>query len=354
MDKNTEQRWEWVDYAKGFGIILVVYGHLLSSAYHGGIQVPQHFFALSDSIVYSFHMPLFFFLAGLFAESSLQKRGTRAYVIDKFARLAYPYFVWSILQVSVEVIFSNQTQLGATVKDVLAVPYQPWGQFWFLYALFLMYMVHVVLSKFGRFSTLLMAALGLAFFFYPVMTSQFALPGFSVHFIFFVGGIWFRKHLENPVEWTSMPSVAIGLLLLFIASAFYVFEYAIEPVRLAGSLHPLYFLFLSTLGIAAFTVLSMYLARISKLQIFRILGKYSLPIYLVHMLAGVGLRMVLLNLFHIQNWIVHILAGVSFALLAPIVLQIAATRINFHYMFELRKRPANSPNRISGEKAIAE
>ncbi|HEX2995384.1 MAG TPA: acyltransferase family protein, partial [Anaerolineales bacterium] len=61
MPKNTETRADWVDYAKGIGIILVVYAHLLSSAYHAGLKIPQDFFAYSDSIVYSFHMPLFFF-----------------------------------------------------------------------------------------------------------------------------------------------------------------------------------------------------------------------------------------------------------------------------------------------------
>ena len=66
-----ENRIDWVDYAKGIGILLVVYGHLLSSVFHKGIQIPKHFFELSDSIVYSFHMPMFFFLSGLLVEKYL-------------------------------------------------------------------------------------------------------------------------------------------------------------------------------------------------------------------------------------------------------------------------------------------
>ena len=64
----SNARKDWVDYAKGIGIILVVYGHLLSSGYHAGLSIPKHFFELSDSIVYTFHMPLFFLLSGLFVE----------------------------------------------------------------------------------------------------------------------------------------------------------------------------------------------------------------------------------------------------------------------------------------------
>ncbi|MDB4201501.1 hypothetical protein N9763_00715 [Polaribacter sp.] len=42
---NT-QRIDWIDQAKGFGIILVVYGHNFPSI---------------EDYIYSFHMPLFFF-----------------------------------------------------------------------------------------------------------------------------------------------------------------------------------------------------------------------------------------------------------------------------------------------------
>jgi fucose 4-O-acetylase-like acetyltransferase len=334
MDDQPKDRTDWVDYAKGIGIILVVYAHLLSSAYHGGIQVPEHFFALSDSIVYSFHMPFFFFLSGLFVESSLQKRGARDYLIDKFARLAYPYFIWSILQVSVEAIFSSQTQMGATAKDVLAIPYQPWGQFWFLYALFLMHVAHVILSRSGRFSTGLMVLAGLGLFFFPVLSSRFALAGFTTHFLFFTGGIALRKFLDKSEAWMARPIFALASMACFFGAAYYVFEYLIEPARLSGNPNRLHFLFLSALGIAAGTALSMYLAGTKRFQVLQILGRYSLPIYLVHMLAGVGLRVILLSLFNLQNWIVHILAGVLFALLAPIALQILSTKVNFPYLFE--------------------
>lgn len=47
-------RIEWVDIAKGFGIILVVIGHMVK----GNGIVGQY--------IWAFHMPLFFFLSGMF------------------------------------------------------------------------------------------------------------------------------------------------------------------------------------------------------------------------------------------------------------------------------------------------
>ncbi len=44
-------RVKWLDMVKGFGIILVVYGHN---------------FPFLEKYIYTFHMPLFFLLAGIF------------------------------------------------------------------------------------------------------------------------------------------------------------------------------------------------------------------------------------------------------------------------------------------------
>jgi len=55
------------------------------------------------------------------------------------------------------------------------------------------------------------------------------------------------------------------------------------------------------------------------------------------MLVGVGARIILIYLFHIQNWIIHIILGVLAALIIPVILQKVSTRINFPYIFELRR-----------------
>ena len=331
-------RANWVDYGKGIGIILVVYGHLLSSTYHMGIKVPEKFFALSDSIIYGFHMPLFFFLSGLFVEGSFRKRGAKDYLLDKFSRIAYIYIIWSILQVSVEVLFSNETQRGATISDLLAIPYSPWGQFWFLYALLLMYITYAVFSKFGKYATPLIFLAALILFFYPLPFGIMALRSFSTHFIFFVGGIVFRNLVMETEKFEVPFWVIIFLFAALAGSGYFIFENLIEPMRLSGSDHPFYFIYLATLGTIACSALSQYLARKKIAHFLQVLGTYSLQIYLVHMLAGVGIRMVLLLVFGIQNWIVHIVIGVTFALVTPILMQNISDRLNFPYLFEMKKR----------------
>jgi fucose 4-O-acetylase-like acetyltransferase len=58
MIKNRD---EWIDAAKGFGILLVVYGHVARGLHSAGIFHEHEIFKAIDNAVYAFHMPLFFF-----------------------------------------------------------------------------------------------------------------------------------------------------------------------------------------------------------------------------------------------------------------------------------------------------
>ncbi|MGV6772632.1 acyltransferase family protein [Klebsiella pneumoniae] len=69
----------------------------------------QNFIIWLNSIIYSFHMPLFFFLSGLFFIKSIEKKGKLLLFIDKFKTIAYPYLVWSLLQGTIEVLLSRFT-----------------------------------------------------------------------------------------------------------------------------------------------------------------------------------------------------------------------------------------------------
>lgn len=316
----------------------MVYAHLLSSAYHGGISIPEIFFKLSDSIIYSFHMPFFFFLSGLFVEESLKKRGAKEYVFDKFLRIAYPYIIWSILQVSVEIMFADQTQKGATLENLLAIPYRPWGQFWFLYVLLLMHILYTILNLFGKCTHLILVGISIYLYFYPIQIGFMSISNLSTFFIFFVSGIIFKTFFMNMEKFNQTPWLGFVLVITLFISTFYAFTNLIEPTRLADRSHIFYFLAFSILGIFAFSALSQYLAHKNILSFFQILGRYSLQIYLVHMLAGVGIRMVLIHAFGIENWIVHIIIGTSFALIIPIIMQVISDKLDFPYLFQPKSR----------------
>lgn len=78
---QEKQRIQYIDLAKGIGIIAVIIGHM------GMWKL--------NKIIYSFHMPLFFLLAGAFIS---QKYGKKQYALKKAKQLLIPYvFICVIL-----------------------------------------------------------------------------------------------------------------------------------------------------------------------------------------------------------------------------------------------------------------
>jgi fucose 4-O-acetylase-like acetyltransferase len=68
-------RKNWADYARGIGIVLVVFGHVEFGLMSAGIPMDKALFEIVHSVVYTFHMPLFFFLSGYFYLSSVRNMG---------------------------------------------------------------------------------------------------------------------------------------------------------------------------------------------------------------------------------------------------------------------------------------
>ncbi len=79
----NQKRYDFIDIAKGLGMILVIWGHIIL---HGPL----------NNFIYSFHMPLFFFISGmLFAPQKYAN--VKEFVKRKIKTLLIPYFLLSIL-----------------------------------------------------------------------------------------------------------------------------------------------------------------------------------------------------------------------------------------------------------------
>lgn len=117
-----------IDVAKGLGIMLVVFGH--------NWWVLQHSETLFR-VVYSFHVPLFFYLAGIFLKA--QEPWSRT-VVSKAQALLQPYAVTLLLGVGLALATHSlkleRYVLGALYASGPAIP-NPWQALWFLPHLFL-------------------------------------------------------------------------------------------------------------------------------------------------------------------------------------------------------------------------
>ena len=174
-----ENRVKWVDYAKAIGMILVVYGHVSRGLYNAGIEVSVSFYSLCDSIIYSFHMPLFFFISGLFFTKSVSNRGPKEFIFSKIDTIFYPYVIWSLLQGAVEYFFSKYTNGEQSFTQILSVLWKPIDQFWFLYALFFIFIISIImffiLPKVSKYFNIIFLVLSVMLYLIPSILPDYLI-----------------------------------------------------------------------------------------------------------------------------------------------------------------------------------
>src|SRR5215212_9132282 len=111
-----KSRLQWIDYLRGIAIILIVYRHVLVGIERGNIPVPS-LLINANMIFYSFRMPLFFILSGIFITSSLAKKSLKELIGIKFEKLFYPYLIWCTIQITLQIFFSRVTNSDRSLID---------------------------------------------------------------------------------------------------------------------------------------------------------------------------------------------------------------------------------------------
>ncbi|WP_223532583.1 acyltransferase family protein [Pseudomonas sp. GL-RE-20] len=326
------ERNHWVDYAKAIGIILVVYGHVARGVQKAGIQMDEGLFQLVDSIIYSFHMPLFFFLSGLFFYKSFKGRGATGLVVNKVDTILYPYVVWSLLQGSLESILSKYTNGSVTFGDVLSLAWQPRAQFWFLYALFLVFVTSSLLfTLFDKSrSALLLIAFGGLYIIKGDIPSNMVLNFIIGNTFFFILGIWFED-IKSIFE-KNYASLALAFGALFVIGQ-YAFHGPMGLTRESGGAASLA---LATVSIIFVVALSMCLGKI-KIQWLLYVGVSSMTIYLMHVVAGSSVRVALSKFLGIQSPSAHLIIGTLIGIIAPLVAQAIIKRYHLNALLTAPK-----------------
>ena len=121
------KRIEYIDIAKGIGILLVVLGH-------NDFEVISVF---AQRLIYSFHMPLFFFLSGYFLNTAIP---FFEFIKKRSNTLLKPFLFTVLLIYFTSVSFEKMgfnTAITRTVKSLYGSGhYLDWVQLWFLPHLF--------------------------------------------------------------------------------------------------------------------------------------------------------------------------------------------------------------------------
>ncbi|MFZ5857866.1 MAG: acyltransferase family protein [Chloroflexota bacterium] len=287
-----EKRIGYIDIAKGLGILVIVLAHNDLSGYHPTLH----------KFIYAFHIPLFFFLSGMFFRP---ERAFSETVKRRFNTLMKPYFFALFIIYLGEAAFSNMTFpviAGRIAKALYATGhYIDWVQLWFIPHLFAVAIFAWIAWRFifGRLKMdwlrwlLMFAMLAVGVFtmsyFWPftapiIGTELYGLP-FSLDLVF-ASGFFFLVGYEvnqRPLEkFFGSPLVliltfgALLALMLFLPPEL-DFNTRTYPSLWINTLEAL-------LGIAMILSLARNLENWSEraANIFRYFGRISLVILIFH------------------------------------------------------------------------
>lgn len=215
MENSTQQNKKYyneITIAKGIGILLVVLGHALKQT--GVSNVPGN--ALI-SIIYSFHMPLFFVLSGFVSVKILQYSKMTEYINyikSRATRLLIPYFVMGILYMPLKYFMNrfaiNPYDFSQSWKLILGD--NPNTTMWFLYTLFWVSVIALILLRRSVLLPMLIASAILSCTAF-IFNWSFRIPKYL---FFFILGIYIRDHYEKFIEIRKNKLIFILVAIAFI------------------------------------------------------------------------------------------------------------------------------------------
>jgi uncharacterized membrane protein YcfT len=316
-------RVDWVDYAKGICIVMVVMMHSVLgvelAAGQTGFMHPLVAFAKP------FRMPDFFLISGLFLPLVID-RDWRTYLDRKVVHFAYFYVLWVTIQFGFKApAFAAESSWAHAGYLYLESFVEPFGTLWFIYLL----PVFFVVTKATRhLPPLLIWTIAALLEMMHFSTGWTAIDEFGARFVYFYTGYWFA----NRVFALSDRARAHPQLALAALAAWALVNESL--VLLGFSEWPLVSLSLGLAGACAIIVIGTLLARRQWLKALRFCGEHSIVIYLAFFLPMAATRTLLLRIGIIPDVGVMSLTVTLCGLFGALAIWQVALRVGANFLFE--------------------
>lgn len=302
-----KKRIAWSDQARGIAILLVVYRHVVVGMQRSRIPVSNLMYN-GQEVFYDFRMSVFFILSGLFVANSLKKKPASAVFKNRVTTIFYPYLVWGVILMSMEVVFSQYTNSKRNWLELFKILYQPRDvdQLWYLYTLFscsALYLFLRLLTKNQWVNAFIAVALHVLNFYFIAVLYDYSLISdtFIYYTYFFVGtclpDILLDKERSEKILnirnlWWVTPLFLVGQYFWFIHKDDRNTYYAL-------------FFLINLMACYLVFILMNRITRYKNTAWLAYLGRYSLYIYILHVPIAAALRTIYLHSGVVLNsWIV--------------------------------------------------
>lgn len=287
------KRVEYVDIAKGIGITLVVMGHndfaLISPFAH--------------KLIYSFHMPMFFFMSGMFFKPDIP---FWTFVRQRFNRVLRPFLFMILFIFFTSISFSKVSILEAGRRLVKSMygsgQYLDWVQLWFLPHLFVA----------GLFAYLFVRAIRQRLLFrlrWAILIVLYVVGVLSLN-------LFYPFKLNLLGKDFTLYGLPFSLDLVLISGFFFILAYELNQTRYASFLENPWILLIAALML---TFLVWYFpAKID----FNIRQFDSLPINTIEALLGITFIIALSKQLERVGWLSTLFKYIGQASLVILIFQV--------------------------------
>jgi uncharacterized membrane protein YcfT len=281
---SARGRIDWVDYAKGICIVMVVMMHSVL-----GVELAvgkTGFMHLLVAFAKPFRMPDFFLISGLFLPLVID-RDWRTYLDRKVIHFAYFYLLWVTIQFGFKApSFAAESSWSHAGLLYLESLIEPFGTLWFIYLLPIFF---VVTKATRRMPPLLIWGIAALLESAHIVTGWTAIDEFCGRFVYFYSGYLFADYVFALSDRArAHPRLALAALALWaIVNGGLVMSGFSEA--------PLISLILGLAGACAIVTSAKLLARLHWLNFLRFCGEHSIVIYLAFFLPMAATRTLLLR-----------------------------------------------------------
>lgn len=308
-----KKRENWVDNVKVVACIFVVLGHFFQSMTLSNILPANDLYHWFNQTVYLFHVPLFFICSGYLYQKLSRVEDFTSWgknVSKKAIALGVPYFTFTIASWMLKEVFSSSVN-NSNEENILSILFlHPSAPYWFLYALFFIFLITPTFKS----TKMMLVALAIALVGKIIILPLFDIDIYAVtkileNEIWFILGMCLNIIPIKPnKKWIP---IGVGIAIIFLIASIITFYYKTNSAILS---------FL--LGVAACAAVIAIAAGTDTVKkqnkLFDFLSKYTMPIFLLHTMFAAGFRAILFKC-GIENAAIHIISGIIISFVGPIL-----------------------------------
>lgn len=323
MAAEPASRIAFVDYGKGFCIVLVVMMHSVlgleaAVGHEGWLHAVVEF-------AKPFRIPSFFLIAGLFLSRSIDS-DWRSYLDRKVLHFVYFYVLWLTIQFAFKFPgMARSLGIGPATWSYVEAFVQPFGTLWFIYLLPIFFVVTKLTRPLPPLPVwLAAAALEIA----HISTGAVVIDEFAARFVYFYSGYLFARMVfafSDAVTPRVLLALA-GILVCGVLNGFMVIR--------GWSELPFVSLALGMAGAAALIAAAALLAKRDLCPPLRWCGQSSLIIYLAFFLPMALTREVLVRSGVISDAGTMSLIVTMFAVAVPFAMERLVRNTRLRFLFE--------------------